>query len=131
MTSSSSTILSAFNDHLMELVNDMIIVFPNDPELLTAKNSFTLIRKANPKMVIKIWQSYIVNKYQGQIENGDIRFFIDKDYSDDLLKTENSDKIMETIDRLRNPIKLMSKEEQEKIMKYIQNLTKLSLAYSS
>jgi hypothetical protein len=38
---------------------------------------------------------------------------------------------MESIDRLRKPIKLMSLEEQTKTMKYIQNLTKLSLMYEN
>jgi hypothetical protein len=33
---------------------------------------------------------------------------------------------MESIDRLREPIKNMSVENQAKVMKYIQNLTKLA-----
>jgi hypothetical protein len=33
---------------------------------------------------------------------------------------------MESIDRLRVPIKNMSSESQNKVMKYIQNLTKLA-----
>ena len=38
---------------------------------------------------------------------------------------------MESIDRLRTPIKNMNKENQDKTMKYIQNLTKLAAIYES
>ena len=66
-----------------------------------------------------------------QIERGDITFFIYKDYSQDLVYANNPDKIIESIDRLRMPIKAMNAEEQAKTMKYIQNLTKLSSIYES
>jgi len=131
MASQSSTILTAFNDHFMEFVNDIISVFPNDADILSAKNSFTLIRKANPKMIIKIWHKYVVEKYEAVIDSGDISFFINKDYSDDLTNAENSEKITESIDRLRNPVKLMTEEDQKKVMKYIQNLKKLSTLYQN
>jgi len=129
MTSQSSMILSAFNDHFMEFVNDISSVFPDDVDILSAKNSFSLIRKANPKMIIKIWQSYVVSKYSDIIDTGDISFFIEKDYSDDLSKSDNSDTIIQAIDRLRNPVKMMSEESRIKTMKYIQNLKKLSVIY--
>ena len=60
-----------------------------------------------------------------------INFFITKDYSSDLAKNDNSDKIMEAINRLREPIRKMSHENQAKTMKYIQNLTKLASMYES
>ena len=127
----ASSILSAFNDHFIEFVNDIQNVFPNDKDLLVAKNSFLAIRKANPKMIIKIWNSYIVNNYRAQIEEGNLDFFMNKDYTNDLENADNSGKIQEAIDRLRNPIKAMTKENQEKTMKYIQNLTKLAIIYES
>jgi hypothetical protein len=126
---SSANILTAFNDHFVEFISDVQSVFPENADVLTAKNSLMMIRKANPKMIIKIWKSNIVDKYRTQIENGDISFFIEKDYSCDLSKAEYSDKIMEGIDRLRQPIKDMAIENRAKTMKYIQNLTKLSIVY--
>jgi len=127
----SSNILSAFNDHFVEFVTDIQNVFPEDHDILVAKNSLLAIRKANPKMIVKIWNTYIVGKYKAEIEKGDISFFIYKDYSQDLVYANNSDKIIESIDRLRMPIKAMNQEEQSKTMKYIQNLTKLASIYES
>ena len=122
----SNNILTAFNDHFTEFVADIQNVFPEDPDILTAKNALLTIRKANPKMIVKIWNAFIVSKYKSEIEAGNIEFFINKDYSHDVSGSTNSDKIMESIDRLREPIKNMSTENQAKVMRYIQNLTKLS-----
>ena len=131
MATQSATILNAFNDHFMEFVSDIINVFPDNTDLVSAKNSFVLIRKANPKLIIKIWKSYVVDKYSEEIELGNISFFIDKDYANDLTNAENSDKIIESINRLRNPVKMMSEESRQKSMKYIQNLKKLCILYHS
>jgi hypothetical protein len=122
----TNNILTAFNDHFIEFVNDVHCVFPNDADILTTKNALTTIRKANPKMIVKIWNTFIVSKYKSEIEAGNIEFFVNKDYSQDISTSNNSDKIMESIDRLREPIKNMSIENQAKVMKYIQNLTKLA-----
>jgi hypothetical protein len=121
-----SNILTAFNDHFIEFVNDVHCVFPDDADILATKNALTAIRKANPKMIVKIWNAFIVSKYKSEIESGNIEFFVNKDYSQDVSVSTNSDKIMESIDRLREPIKNMSVENQAKVMKYIQNLTKLA-----
>jgi len=121
-----SNILTAFNDHFAEFVDDIQSVFPEDPDILTAKNALITIRKANPKMIVKIWNTYIVGKYRDQIDAGNLDFFMNKDYAADVAATQHSDKIMESINRLREPIKNMTPDDQAKTMKYIQNLTKLS-----
>ncbi len=122
-----SNLTTVFNDHFVEFINDIQAVFPEDPDILTAKNGLIAIRKANPKLLVKIWVKYVVTPYRTQIEGGDITFFLTKDYSTDLTRTDNADKIMESIDRLREPVKQMSAENQAKTMKYIQNLSKIAL----
>lgn len=121
-----SNILTAFNEHFLEFLNDIQSVFPEDADVLTAKNALTAIRKANPKMIVKIWRVFIAEKYRNEILAGDIAFFIDKDYGTDVSTSYNSDKILESINRLREPIRNMGPDNQAKVMKYIQNLTKLS-----
>jgi len=123
----SSNFVTIFNDHFNEFVNDIQSVFPDDTDILTAKNALLAIRKANPKLIVRIWIKYVYNPYKEQIESGNIAFFLVKDYANDLARNDNSDKIMESIDRLRSPIKNMSPENQAKTMKYIQNLSKLAI----
>ena len=122
--------LTIFNNHFNEFFDDIHNVFPDDPDILTAKNSLSAIRKANPKLLIGIWLSYIYFKYKEQIDSGDINFFLEKDYSEDLTNM-SSKKVMEAIDRLREPVKAMNPEDQQKVMKYIQNLSKLAMMYES
>jgi len=123
----TTNLVTVFNDHFSEFVNDIQSVFPDDVDILTAKNTLIAIRKANPKLLVKIWIKYVYSPYKKQIEIGDINFFLTKDYSSDFVINDNADKIMESIDRLRNPVKNMSTENQSKTMKYIQNLSKLAM----
>lgn len=120
------SILTAFNDHFFEFINDIQEIFPDDHDLLVSKNSLTVVRKANPKMIVKIWNAYVVGKYKSEIEAGNLDFFINKDYSSDFINANNSDKIIEAINRFRQPIKNMSEQNKLKSIKYIQNLTKLA-----
>ena len=124
--SNPNNMLTIFNDHFVEFITDIHNVFPEDPDILAAKNSLIAIRKANPKLIVKIWIKYVATPYQDRIMAGDINFFIEKDYSNDLTRSGNSDQIMESIDRLRNPVKLMNPDNQQKTMKYIQNLCKIA-----
>jgi len=121
-----SNILTAFNDHFIEFVNDIHMVFPEDVDILSAKNALIAIRKANPKLIVKIWKKFIVEKYKQEILLGNLDFFINKDYSGDVAVSQHSDQIMVSINRLREPIKNMSSDNQNKVLKYIQNLTKLA-----
>ena len=122
----SNNILTAFNDHFFEFLSDIQSVFPNDTDILTAKNALLAFRKANPKLIVRIWTLLVIGKYKKEVEDGNIDFFINNDYANDVSNASNSDKILEAIDRLRNPIKQMTAENQAKSMKYIQNLTKLA-----
>jgi len=126
---SHPNIISIFNNQFSEFVDDFLILFPDDVDILSVKNSLTLIRKTNPKLLIKVWNTYVVVPYKSKIESGDFNFFVEKDYSQDLVKNDNANKIMQSIDKLREPIKSMSKENKEKTMKYVENLSKLSLLY--
>ena len=126
----STNFVTLFNNHFAEFVNDIQSVFPNDADILTAKNALISIRKANPKLLVRIWIKYIYTPYKQQIEDGDINFFLTKDYTTDLARNDNADKIMESIDRLMVPVKDMSTDNQTKTMKYIQNLSKLAMLVS-
>jgi hypothetical protein len=128
--SEKSNILKAFNNHFFEFIDDILLIFPNNVDLLGAKKSFELIKRANPTAILKAWFSFVYSPYISEIEAGNISFFFEKNYADDLSILQNGGEIMKTIDSFRKPVSEMSDTNKEHTMKYIQNLSKLSLVYS-
>lgn len=122
--------LAAFNNHLKEFVNDLVIIFPNDINIKSAKSAVGALTYANPKALVKVWKSYAF-KYNDEIENGNIDFFINKDYGSDLQSVENSSKAQSIIEQLREPVRNLDDNNKQKAMKYIQNLNKLCNLYFS
>lgn len=125
-----TTVLRVFNTHFFEFIDYMLTIVKDDYNILTARNSIELIKKANPTLIIKIWYNFIYTKYQYSIDAGDISFFFEKDYAKDLGKLSNQNEILEIINKLREPVRNMSDANKAKSMKYIQTLSKLSDLYS-
>ena len=125
-----STILRAFNTHLFEFIDDIISVFPDNVDLVASRTSFEYTKKLNPTMIIKVWYSYVYMPYAEIIDAGDLDFFINKDYSADLIGVPNSRDILKSIDSLRDPIREMSDSNKAHSLTYIQNLCRLSKAYN-
>ena len=125
-----TTLLRAFNTHLIEFLDDIITILPDNMGLVTTKNSFEMYKKANPTLLIKIWYSYVYLPYAEIIEKGDLDFFINKDYSEDLSYLQNSRAVLNAIDTLRSQIRDMSETNRNHSLEYIRNLCKLSNMYS-
>ena len=129
-----SDILTGFNNHIIDFFSDVLVLFPNDLEIKTAHLSLIGIRKVNPKMIVTVWKNYISDKYKSEIEVGNLVFFINRNYNNDLQDlqdVQNASINLNKIDTLREPIKQMSDVNKQKIINYIQNLTKLCILYYS
>lgn len=118
-------LLSIFNKQFKEFVEDISRVFPMNSDIFNLKSIIGQLLNITPKTIYKTFKKHVVDKYQAEIEAGDINFFIDKDYNSDL---ENNT-ILEKIDCLRGPVREMSPVEQAKVIKYMQNMTKLCNLY--
>jgi hypothetical protein len=124
-----TTLLRAFNNLFFDFIQDIIEVFPENADLVYAKKSFETIKKMNPTMIAKSWYTFVYTPYKDVIERGDITFFFDKDYKNDLTTVKNANEIMKMIDKIREPIRNMGDSNLAHTTKYIQNLSKLSLLY--
>ena len=125
-----SHILKTFNDHFIEFIEDIMKVFPENTDLIAIKKSFINFRKANPKLVLGVFKTYVIDKYSDEIDSENIDFFINKNYENDLEDNSNASMIIDKIDKLRQPVREMSNENQNKVLKYLQNLKKLCILYN-
>ena len=116
--------MKAFLNQFTDFVEDVQSVFPDNADIESAKTALFLIKKTNPRILMNAWVTYIVGPYTGEIEKGDIGFFLNKDYTQDLEYMGNA--VMQKVDTLRGPVRDMGADNQAKSMKYIQNLTKLA-----
>ena len=99
-----SMLMKSFNTHFVELLQDIITIFPDNKDIQYAKTSFESLKQMNPALIIKVWFSYIYTPYATIIDNGDISFFFDKSYENDLSMVSNAKEIMGMIDKLRDDL---------------------------
>lgn len=125
----SKPIHTVFNDHFQEFLDDIRTLFPDDPDIASAETAFAAARSANPRLLIQVWKNIIVRQYRTEIEAGNIEFFINKDYTEDVKSNPFSEKIMKSINRLREPMRNMSDSDKEKTMGYLRNFTELTDLY--
>lgn len=130
---SNSTILTAFNTQFFEFIDDVVKLFPEDKAITQCKQILSLAKKGNPKLIISYWFQYMTVPYFKQISEGDISFFIEKNYQDDLgnvnKNAKDLDQFIKEINRLREPVRKMDDTNKGICMKYIQNMAKLSQMY--
>ena len=124
------SILSAFNNHFEEFLNDVVRVFPDDMEIATAVTALGKLRKANPRLIILTFKEHVRIPYGSQIEEGNLEFFLDKDYTGDVEGSSQANAILDKIDKIKDPIRNMDEIEKAKVLKYIQNLCKLCDLYN-
>jgi hypothetical protein len=126
-----TTLNRAFNTLFFNFLEDIISIYPDNTEICVAKTSFETFKKLNPTIIIKAWHSYVYVPYKDIIASGNITFFFEKNYQEDLQYLANSNEIIKVIDKIREPIRNMDEVNQRHSMKYIQNLCKLSDSYNS
>lgn len=126
-----SLIMRSFNSHFVDFINDVLIVIPDNKDIVNGLNSFEIIKRVNPSLMTKVWYSNIYLPYKSNIDDGDFSFFIDKNYSIDLKKVSNAKDVMNIIEQIREPIKTMDDISKQHTMEYVKNLSELSRIYNS
>ena len=129
--SNSKTVLSAFNNHFIEFLEEIEGIFPENRSVYAGKMKVLGLKKVNPSIIIKNWKVYVADKYRDQLEHGDTDFIIEKDYSQECenLGGGMSGVILRNIENMRESVRQMGEENKKKSMKYMTNLIKLCDLY--
>ena len=98
-------ILKAFNNQLSEFLDDLLAILPGEKDLMVLSTFMKTIIMGKPRKIIEVWNKYITIKYKDEILNGQIEYFLNKDYREDL-QDASSNEALVAIDKLRNQIKL-------------------------
>jgi Lhr-like helicase len=122
------SLLKTFNEQFVIFLKDVEKIFPQDADIKKVRKMLEMIAEGKPQVVVGIWKEYITDKYEQQIDEGNIEFFLKKDYTSDI-DASNSSRILDGINRLRGPISCMNDANKAKCMKHIFNLTKLCKMY--
>jgi hypothetical protein len=126
------TILKAFNNQFEEFLEDIEMLFPENNDIRTSKTGLTMLRKANPKMIVSVWYRYICVKYEDEIEKGNLDYFLNKDYSNDLKMDQGAaNKVLDGIDKIRDPLRNLEDGNKKKTIQYLNNLNQLSKIYNN
>ena len=117
-----------FCTQLLEFMDDILRVFPNNLDLRTGKTFIIGLTKVSKKKLIGIWKTSVVDFYEDAIMNGNKEYFINKDYSEEWGEG-GTDKRMNVVEDVRILIRNTSEENKDKAIKYLQNLTKICKLY--
>ena len=62
---------------------------------------------------------------------GNVKYFLEKDFTDEAKYSGNEKYVLEKIEIVKKTISVLDDENLEKVIKYLQNLTKLCKLYNS
>ena len=119
-------ILETFNNHFKEFLEDVLVLFPRESDLMTANTFLNSILKVKRKLLVECWYFWVYTKYNDEIEKGNYEFFLNKNYENDVGK---NNKVLKSIENMRNKCKNIDSTNKQKILLYVKNLSKLSKIY--
>lgn len=91
-----------------------------------------IIKQTNIKLIIKIWYDNISSLYNKEIEEGNIDFFLNKNYNLEINKIgnyNNNYNINSYIDFFREQYTKLDENIIQSFIHYVQHLNRLSLNY--
>ena len=99
-----------FNNKLTEFLKELVQTFPNDPDFKLFQASVRVLRLADEKKPLELFNSGLTDEYKENIRNKNEAFFLNNDYCDVL----NNENLKQLINILENIIK--------QLQTYIENI---------
>jgi hypothetical protein len=120
---SKVVLVSALFEQLRLFTDELISMYPNDPDFPLFASSVKLLKMTNPSLVVKnIYNN--TNQFSEKIMSKDERFFLEYSFSEYEKEVED----INVFSKLKKYIETMSPASKENVWKYIQNIYKLANA---
>ena len=117
------SILSGFNNIILNFIDDCILVFPEEDDFKVFKRGLNVLIKFNPKKILNIFKQYLV-LYRQKIEEKNEDFFLENDY--DIVKKYNDKEIFDIINKIKKYWKTLNNNNKDKIWEYLVLLVQIS-----
>lgn len=121
-----------FNTKIVELLNDLIILFPDDSNFKMYKTAINLAKLADEKKPLQYYNKFVTEEYKQHIRTKNDKFFLDNDYKEILGSSELSSEInmsnfsSQIVDRLKGYWSKISDENKEIVWNYFNIFLKIS-----
>lgn len=117
------SLLSAFNNIVINFIEDCIILFPNDKNFGIYKRGIEMVIKYNPRKINTIFKEY-AEIYRDKIKTKDETFFLENDYKE--VEKYNDEEIFNVIKKLKTYWKSIESNNKDKIWQYLDIMIELS-----
>jgi hypothetical protein len=114
---------TALFEQLRLFTNELISMYPNDPDFPLFASSVKLLKMTNPGLLIKnIYNN--TNQFADKIMSKDEKFFLEYSFSEYEKEIED----INVFSKLKNYIQTMSPTSKDSVWGYVQNIYKLAKA---
>ena len=117
------SILSAFNNIVINFLDDCILIFKNDNDFKIYKRGLEVVIKYNPRKIHTFFKEYL-EIYRPYIEQKNELFFLENNFEE--VKKYNNEEIFTVIHKIKQYWTQLEKNNKEKVWDYFHILVKLS-----
>lgn len=122
---SKIALMNAMYDQFTSFVNELVGMYPDDPDFSMFLTTLKLMRSTNPSLLVKyVYEN--TNAFEEKILNKDEGFFLEYSFSE-----YSQDVDLNIFVKLKEYVKIMSPSSKDNVWKYIQNIYRLSKAISN
>lgn len=105
-----------FNDTLLELVDDLIRVFPNDRDFRMYKLAIQGAMITKPRMIHDVFRERVCSTYGDKILGKDEDFFLSNNYQDMRQEFSEADNL---INKLKSCWTMLTPDQRDIVWKYL------------
>jgi hypothetical protein len=117
--------VKCFNSKLSEFANDLVAVFPADPDFKLFRTSNNLLKTVSEKQPVEVFKAYALG-FKDKIYNMDEGFFMDEGFGDRNLHLPDKHDHINIVKKLTKYWENMTPDNKAVIWNYLILLTKLA-----